>query len=224
MLTIKNLSRLVPIAIVVVGAIAFFVLGLNPVTVKDWLDSFGPAAPVMFIAAGVMMMSVCVPKTIMSMIAGALFGTWWGSGLMLVTAVVAALLNYAIGRGCLKKTVFDREDSPITRALVEMAGEAGFFGHLLIRLSPVPTMIISYLMGACHARIVPYAFAAAIAMIPQFLWVHSGTVAMVAGEEHASIARRVSIAMAFFVAAMISIWIPKEVLRRLQKRSITQVS
>ena len=98
-----------------------------------------------------------------------------------------------------------------------MAAGAGFGLHLLVRLSPVPTMVISYAMGACRARQLPYLFAAAVAVIPQILWVHSGTAATLASDSSTTTAQWVSIALAITGGLLVAVIVPREALKRIRE-------
>ncbi|WP_165440510.1 TVP38/TMEM64 family protein [Rubripirellula amarantea] len=211
-----------PLMMVAIGT-TLLCRGFELRNIHDWVDSFGATAPIVFVAVGVILMSLFVPKTVMSITAGAMFGTGWGSGLMLVTALLAAALNYMIGRLWVSgSSATDENQSKsvpagdIISTMRQMAADANFAGHLLLRLSPVPTMIISYTMGACHAKIVPYIVAAAVAMIPQILWVHSGTASHLIGDADASPEKWTSIALAVVGGLLVSVLIPREVLRRLR--------
>ncbi|KAA1260802.1 SNARE associated Golgi protein [Rubripirellula obstinata] len=189
---------------------------------RHWLERSGPFAPIFFVCFGVILMSACVPKTVMSISAGALFGTWLGSGLMLVSAVTAALLNYHIGRWWMHRSPGENKDvatdqESIVRSMTEMAAEAGFASHLLVRLSPVPTMVISYAMGSCRARQKPYLAAAAVAVIPQILWVHSGTAAALASDSSTTVAQWISIAIAIVGGILVSVIVPKQAMRRIRE-------
>lgn len=173
-------------------------------------------------------MSAVMPKTAVSITAGALFGTTLGSGLMVVIAVIAAWLNYVIGRWWLSGSVERRlQDDTSTAgddrrkwmlALAEVAGGAGFGLHLLIRLSPVPTMVISYCMGAVGARRLPYLLAAAAAIVPQILWVHGGATATAIHGPDTSALRWISGGLSIAVAVFVTIILPREAMKRLEQR------
>lgn len=172
-------------------------------------------------------MSVCIPKTFMSISAGALFGTWFGSGVMLILAVTAALLNYHIGRWLIHQPLAKNDEQDITnaqfvvRSMAEMAADAGFKSHLLVRLTPVPTMVISYAMGSCRARQKPYLAAAAFAVIPQILWVHSGTAAVLSNDTNATAAQWISIMIAILGGTLVAILVPREAMRRIRENQAT---
>lgn len=218
------MRSVVPVALVAVGFVLLRV-GMDANAVTEWLDDFGAAAPVVFVVLGVVFMSVMVPKTIVSIAAGALFGTAMGTALMLVTAVTAAMVNYAIGRWWLGGVVsawLQRDDADQRQELIRMGGlvakDAGWFVHLLFRLTPVPTMVISYLMGACQARVVPFVAAAAIAIGPQSLWVHSGTAVRLVDDTDASGLHWVGVVFSIVAAIAIGVVVPRLAIRRLRSQ------
>lgn len=201
--------------------------GFDPRNLDSWMRDCGPWAPPLFVGLGVSAMTLMVPKTLVSITAGALFGTWMGSTLMLITAVLAAILNYSIGRWWLldsihRRLVFAENQPQPNRPLVwlgavkEISTEAGFRFHLLVRLMPIPTTLISYTMGATGSRLRPFLSAAAVAVIPQMLWVHGGTAATMIDGPDASRLRWASIIVSVLAAVAISIIVPREAIKRVE--------
>ena len=141
---------------------------------------------------------------------------------MLIIAVVAAALNYAIGRWWLFESINrklndagQRNRAMWVRAVRDVASDAGFGFHFLIRLSPVPTTLISYAMGASGSRMRPFLLAAAVAVIPQTLWVHGGTAATLIADHNDSALRWTSVAIAVLAAIAISILVPRMAMARI---------
>tara|TARA_R110002049_G_scaffold50370_1_gene142942 strand:- start:31984 stop:32613 length:630 start_codon:yes stop_codon:yes gene_type:complete len=207
-----------------VGA-GFLASGVPFSAIEGRVEQLGTLAPVGFVLISILMMSVLLPKTVVSLAAGALFGTAFGSALMLVIAVAAAVLNYSIGRWWLHESVLARiqaadDLNPKSRKLLstahDLARDAGFGFHLLIRLAPVPTMVISYMMGAGGAKLRPFVSAAAVAVIPQTLWVHSGSVTSLIHDQNATVAQWTGIALSLVAAIGISVLVPREVMRRIR--------
>lgn len=162
----------------VLAAMTLWASGVDLATVTSWLDSTGPYGPLGFVLSSVLLMSLFLPKTAISVTAGVLFGTWLGGLLLLVIALAAAGLHYAIGRWFLRDSLNDRLRRRPNRWLMavrDTAGEAGFGFHLLARMTPLPTTIVSYSMGAFNARWQPFLLAAFVGTFPQWLWVHSGS-------------------------------------------------
>lgn len=166
------LRGLLPV-LIVTTALGLFIAGWRPTDAITVAARLGPAAPVAFLFVGALMMSMLVPKTIVSLSAGALFGIPLGALTLSITAVVAAAVNFSIGRWWLGDWVAGRQGQRWTVAR-GLADDATFFTHLLFRLSPVPTSAISYSMGAANARVKPFLLAAAVGSIPQWMWVWCG--------------------------------------------------
>lgn len=225
----KRVMRVAVVPLVVLTVIVVVRLGFDVEAVEVWLKSTGPdrvglGAPVLFVMAGVVLMSVLVPKTIVSITAGALFGTLPGTALMLVIAVSAAIVNYSIGRWWLYDSIErrirggnDDRRTTLLGIIRSMAADGGFGFHFLVRLAPVPTMLISYSMGACGSRLRPFLMAAAVAVIPQALWVHSGTAASLIDAPSPSGLRWMGVAFSLAGAVAISVLLPRIAMKRLEE-------
>lgn len=214
-----------PLVLACIG-MALLVSGYRFGDLSLWLKTTGNWAPLLFIAAGTVSMSMMMPKTMVSLAAGALFGTQAGCPIMLVTAIAAAILNYQIGKHWIgsgrdfssspvNQAASDTPPNKLSVALAQMARDAGFGLHLLVRLSPIPTTLISYSMGAVQARTVPYVGAAAVAVLPQLLYVHAASLAMDADQFERN--RWISSVMSLAVAVIVSIALPQIAMRRLKQ-------
>ncbi|WP_186775947.1 TVP38/TMEM64 family protein [Rubripirellula reticaptiva] len=210
-----------PVVLVLIG-VSLVANGFDSARLEGMVTDLGRAAPIVFVVMAVVLMSVMVPKTVMSVAAGAMFGTVMGSGLMLLIAVVAASINFFIGRWWLADTIDRRikaesQTGEILQLARSMAGEAGFGFHFLLRLTPVPTMVISYLMGACGGRYWPFLAAAAAGVIPQTLWVHSGSAVTMVGDSQSDQLRWFSIALSVIGAIAVSVIVPRRAVQRLKQ-------
>lgn len=146
--------------------------------IQTLCEQTGGYAPFLFVAAGVTLIAAFVPKTAVSISAGALFGTGFGSLLMVFVATIAAAFSYSLARWLVRDRLAAwSAERPQLDAVRRVAGEGGFRLQLMLRLAPVPTMLISYACGAAGARLVPFLAAAAVAVLSQIPWVHSGSLA-----------------------------------------------
>ncbi|TWT82559.1 SNARE associated Golgi protein [Planctomycetes bacterium CA13] len=214
--------RLIVPAVLLLAALLFAAVGVDVDEVQQWIANQGNAATFLFVVVGIVMMSTVVPKTAIAVSAGALFGMLTGSLLLLLIATLAAMLNYAIGRWWLRRYLDEKvasSKSPWAAVIREMAAEAGVGFHLLIRLSPIPTMMISYSMGASSARRIPYLIAAIAAVVPHSIWVYSGSSAMVAGSDSGNGLAWLHTAIAITFGLVVGIVVPREAMRRLAKQS-----
>ncbi|MFG0262412.1 MAG: TVP38/TMEM64 family protein [Novipirellula sp. JB048] len=207
---------------IVVIAMMRIVDDFDPATARDSVRSHGVMGMLTFTLVGILMISTVAPKTVISVSAGAMYGTLGGTLVILVIATTAAWINYWIGRRwrC-RTTAAARSDAPDCWLIVlrEMAAEAHLGAHLLVRLSPIPTMVIGYSMGAFQAKLKPYLAAAMLAAFPQAAWVHSGSSAILLGTPDESDLTWLSSLVSIGVAVMMSVLVPREAIRRLRKRS-----
>ncbi|OYP38184.1 VTT domain-containing protein [Rhodopirellula sp. MGV] len=193
----RRLTAVLPLVLISCG-LALYLAGWTPESVVNSLQDLGLshrpefAVPV-FIVLGTLCMAMMIPKTLVSLTAGALFPLPTACLVLVLTAVTAAIVNYHLARWCwpIRRQIGNAEndaaaalengpaaDAALPEILAHMARGAGYYLHLLIRLSPIPTTIISYTMGAVGAKRTPYIVAAFLAAFPQLLYVYASNAAV----------------------------------------------
>lgn len=222
--------RLLPMVLVIVG-VCGLVSGVGVEVAGDWLAVGRDAGPAAFVILGTLAMCLFVPKTFVSIAAGSVFGLMVGGPTLAVTAVVSAWVNYHLGRWSLGHSPIDIEAEASDASWRETlrvirlgARDANLGMHLLVRLSPIPTTIISYTMGASGARQVPYLAAALLAAVPQLLWVHCGAVATetmssvaeagLSGATDSSLTRWLGLVTSVVAAVLLSVLVPRHIWRQ----------
>jgi uncharacterized membrane protein YdjX (TVP38/TMEM64 family) len=222
--------RLLPMMLVIVG-VCGLVSGVGVELAGDWLNVGRDAGPLAFVVLGTLAMCLFVPKTFVSIAAGSVFGLMVGGPTLAVTAVVSAWVNYHLGRWSLGHSSIDVEAEgtdaswrEALRIIRSGAREANLGTHLLVRLSPIPTTIISYTMGASRARQIPYLAAALLAAGPQLLWVHCGAVATetmstvaeagISGATDSSLTRWLGLVTSVIAAVLLSVLVPRHIWRQ----------
>ena len=217
-----SLRFLVPLALITCG-LSLLISGFQFSDLRNELARYGEWTPVLFMLCGVAAMTVLVPKTAVSLSAGAIFGPLTGGVLMLFIAVIAASLNYCIARWWLHEAICAKlareQQSPSSNrlnAIRSLAADAGFLFHLMVRLTPIPTTLISYTMGASGSRLGPFLTAAAVAVVPQLLWVQSGASAAIIADGSASTIHWVAVITSVAAAILTSILVPKMALQQIK--------
>jgi len=120
------------------------------------------------------------PASILTIGAGAAFGIFTGTLLVLTGATLGAVAAFLIGRHLARNLVAKHvESNPRFRAVDEAVGRAGFKIVLLTRLSPVfPFAFLNYLYSITKVKLSDYFLASAIGMIPgTILYVYLGSLA-----------------------------------------------
>jgi uncharacterized membrane protein YdjX (TVP38/TMEM64 family) len=107
-----------------------------------WLEAAlpllrSPLGAVLFIPLYALWVTLLLPGAWASMLAGALYGTWWGSAVVFVGASLGALLVFLLGRTWLRTWARRRlERAPKLRAVEQAVSREGLRLVLLTRLSP----------------------------------------------------------------------------------------
>jgi len=118
--------------------------------VVDSVNSMGPFGVFYFGLAYTIAEVLAIPAIPLTASAGYLFGPVEGTGVVLLSASIAAAISFAIGRTLLRDYVEKAlEDYPKFAKLDRAIGKEGFKLMLLLRLSPVfPFALSNYLYGA----------------------------------------------------------------------------
>lgn len=133
-------------------------------------------AAIIFALVYVAITALSLPvATWLSLLAGALFGRWLGTGIVSVSATIGATLAFLSSRFLLREWV-ER------RFAIRLAGihrgieQDGAFYVLLLRLVPIfPFFLVNLGLGVTRVRIVTYAALSWVGMLPAtFLFVNAG--------------------------------------------------
>lgn len=109
---------------------------------SHWLEAAlpllrSPLGALLFIPLYALWVTLLLPGVWASMLAGALYGTWWGSALVFVGASLGALLVFLLGRTWLRSWALRRlQGAPKLRAVEQAVSREGLRLVLLTRLSP----------------------------------------------------------------------------------------
>lgn len=121
---------------------------------------------VVFIVVGSILMSIGLPRAVISVAAGGIYGAALGTAVSLLTQLLGATETYFLGRSFLKSTVKRRFGRRMVR-LQERFRENGFRYTLTLRLFPISNPVFtSLLCGVCRVRFKDYMLANLIGFIP----------------------------------------------------------
>jgi len=134
--------------------------------VPRMVERLGPFAPVAAVVVGALLMVVLVPRTLVTVAWGALFGPLGGAGYTLAAALMAALLGFTVGRWLGRDFVAERVRGRLAR-LDGWFTRQSVFGVITVRLLPVGGFgLVSYGYGTTGARLLPYLVGSIVASIP----------------------------------------------------------
>lgn len=160
-------------------------------TLKSWIGGLGIWGPVVLAAIYVVATVLFVPGTILTLVAGAIFGLAIGTATVSVGSTVGAALAFLIARyGARKKVASMAQGNRHFGAIDQAIAEGGWKIVALLRLSPaIPFNVQNYLYGLTPVAFWPYVIASWIAMLPgTFLYIYIGhaTGAAIAGDRERS--------------------------------------
>jgi len=149
----------------------------------SYLDSLGPInGPLLFAFGYFVLEMFAVPAFPLTMSAGALFGAFEGTLVVVSSATAAAvaafLISRYVARDAVKKLASEKFGDQY-RKIDEAIGENGFGVVFMLRLSPLlPFSVSNYLYGLTSVSVLEYAPASFLGMIPgTAAYVASGDVA-----------------------------------------------
>ena len=163
--------------------------GAEIVAIEEWIADIGMIGPIVFILLVLGLTSIFVPDTAFALAAGAIYGLFWGTVLIFVATTITAVFDFWLSRQLLReKFVRMLETHPKLGVIERAVSREGLRILLLIRLTPVSPVVVSYILGTSRLNYMPFLIGC-LGMIPGlFLEVYFGYlaqhVAKIAGEVH----------------------------------------
>ncbi|MFJ8578675.1 TVP38/TMEM64 family protein [Micromonospora sp. NPDC093277] len=128
--------------------------------------SLGGYAPVAAVLGGALLMVALVPRTLVTLAAGAIFGPLAGAGYALGAALLAAALGFTVGRLLGREFVAERVRGRLAR-LDGWFARQSVLGVITVRLLPIAGFgLVSYGYGTTGVRMLPFLAGSVIASVP----------------------------------------------------------
>lgn len=181
------------------GVVAWALLGDDLSVVRRAVDDAGPWGAVVFVALHVVLSLVPVPRSLLAVIAGALFGVAAGIALSVLASVLSAAVTFAIGRRVGREAVA-RLTGPRVERVERLLHERGLVAVLAARLTPVaPFVVTNYGSGMSSVRTRDYALGTVVGVVPgSVAW---ATVGGAAGREPGALLWGVTVVVVLLVVA-----------------------
>jgi uncharacterized membrane protein YdjX (TVP38/TMEM64 family) len=166
-------ARLVVVALLLAGIVAAWRWRslFDPLTMTGLIGG-NPMAPLVFLALHTVASLCFVPRTLLALGAGLVFGMWWGilwAALgSLGGAVAGFLLARYLGSGVIERALLAKSAGPSRlAALFERAEHGGWRMVAVVRLVPIiPHSLTNYALGLTGVRLVTYAFGSLLGQLP----------------------------------------------------------
>lgn len=160
-------ARFLILSLLAVGAIAawHWRAVLNPIAITAAIRSY-PAVPLAFIAAHIAASLLFVPRTLLAIVAGLLFGSGWGIVWSALGSVAGAAAGFLLAR-YLGSGFTGLQRATHVTALLERIEQGGWRAVALLRLIPiVPHSLANFGLGLTRLPLGAYAFGSLIGQLP----------------------------------------------------------
>jgi len=143
-------------------------LSVPPLSVlREWSGHTGAWFPVLFWLLYVVVTQFPIPRTIMTLSAGVLFGSVWGVVLAITATTASATLSLAVIRGLLRDWIEPRLTHPSVELINRHLEERGWLAIASLRMiAAVPFSIMNYAAALTRVRVLPFAAATFAGSLP----------------------------------------------------------
>ncbi len=181
---------------------------------KTWIAGLGFWGPVVLTLMYIVATVLFVPGTILTLVAGAIFGLGVGTVIVSIGSTIGASLAFLIARYAARDRVAklaarNRHFGAIDRAI----GEGGWKIVGLLRLSPaLPFNLQNYLYGLTPVAFGPYVLTSWVAMLPgTFLYVYLGHVtgAAIGADRERSTAEWAMLAVGLLATVVVTVYVTR---------------
>ena len=167
----KNISKalLIFAALAVVMILArIFNLGNRMGELREWIQSLGSMGPLVYLGIYIMAVLLAVPGTLISIMAGVLFGSYYGVILASIGSTVGASLAFLISRHFAREAIAEKFSGKNKfRYLDHLTREHGAILVALTRLVPLfPFNLLNYGFGLTQVSFWTYVFWSWLCMLP----------------------------------------------------------
>jgi uncharacterized membrane protein YdjX (TVP38/TMEM64 family) len=170
--------RLIPILVFVAGLVVFFALGLERYlsidalrqhrsVLRAWVETSGLLAVLVFMAVYIITVAFSLPgATVLTIASGFLFGSVWGTVLVIISATLGATILFSVAKTTLGDVLRAKARAWLPRL------EAGFREHalsylLVLRLVPIfPFFIINLVPAFLGVPVSTFILGTFIGIIP----------------------------------------------------------
>jgi uncharacterized membrane protein YdjX (TVP38/TMEM64 family) len=163
------LIRLAALALLVAGAFVLVSTSghLSADRVRDHVDGYGAAGPLVFIAVSACLTVALFPGPLLAGASGLLFGTALGTPISIISATLGATIAFLLARTVAHGAV-EEIAPPRVQRIRDWIGERGFLSVLYARLAPgVPYSLVNYAAGLAPIRLRDFVAATAIGCAPR---------------------------------------------------------
>ena len=161
---LRRTARLALLGLLAVGAASIWRWRafLDPMTISGAIDRY-PLAPLGFLAVHIAASLLFVPRTLLAIVAGLLFGMGWGIVWAAAGSVAGAMAGFLVARYISSGLIDLRRVGPV----VKQVERGGWRAVAVLRLIPViPHSLANYALGLTRLSLGAYALGSLLGQLP----------------------------------------------------------
>ena len=161
---LRRTARLVVLVLLAIGAASVWQWRaiLDPTTITAAIGRY-PAAPLGFLAVHITASLLFIPRTLLAIVAGLLFGMGWGIVWAATGSVAGAVAGFLVARFVNSDLVDPRRLGPIVGAVER----GGWRAVAVLRLIPViPHSLANYALGLTRLPLAAYSLGSLLGQLP----------------------------------------------------------
>lgn len=210
---------------VVVALVVYYRKQLSSqiVEIENWIAGLGIWGPFVFVGLFIVLTTAFFPDSVLSAVAGALFGTLVGTAVVIVGAIVAQCIAFAMSRHFLQQRVRRLITSRPKFAAIQRAAEReGFRLQFLLRLTPLNPVAVSHVLATTGSRFGAFLLAC-LGLIPGlFVQVYCGYTAKHMIKATGQMSQHSTIETVLVVVGLVACLLLFVVVTRIAQRAVAQ--
>lgn len=184
----------------------------NLQNLKEWINSFGVVAPILYLVLYTIGGVAFLPGTPLALLAGIAFGPVWGSLLACTGATLGATLAFIVARYAARKMVEEwASKNEVFKKIDQGVEKQGWRMLMITRLVPVfPYNVQNFAYGLTKINLLTFILVSFICMLPGAIAFCFMAGAIIAGESITQVMIYFGIGAVFFVLiSLIPGWMEK---------------
>jgi len=203
----KNLSKAILLAALLIAALAvvhFSQFGeqlkvSNIDLLEKKLSAFGGLAPLVFLFGGALVIALGVPRALVSILGGLVFGLFEGILLALIAALLGATIIFLLTKW-LGRPLFKQKVGGYLRAIENHTKTDGFLLVIILRQLPLTSLLINVLIGLTSVSMGIFILGSIVGLLPEIV-----IFALFGSSLQESFILRVSIASTLWIVLILAV-------------------
>lgn len=161
--------RLGSLVLVLVALVVGVLTGVTPdvAEIQGWVGNAGAAAPFAFVVVCAAGSVVLVPKPLLSVAGGVVFGPVVGTAAVVAGVTIGALASFAVARGLGREAVRPRFERGRLARVDRLLERRGLWAVIALRFLPVvPFGLVNYAAGLSGLRVGAFVVGTSVGVVP----------------------------------------------------------